>query len=431
MAKTTVWTGNAQPVQQVVTWTLSGTWTADDIITFEINDQQVSVPAGDTVIATIVVTLSAALVASTLDEFTVITWTDDGVDTITGTAVVGGVPFVCESSTSDAAALIEGTDAADPGTEVTACDGPNYFGTVGNWSNGLPVSTDTIIFSESDINCTQDLDQTAITSGNLIVNASYTGEIGLSRYRTRTVPISVPTGGEFEYRARYLQIGVGSIRIGDGDGPGSNLILVDTGATTTSAVVNKTVARTDGKQSFRLKGSDITIAVNRGSVGIASEPGDTATITGEVNVSKVTKLNDSNVMIGSGATLSSAVLNVTAGKLLVQSSFATANVSGTGELTVIGSATGTTVNSIDGGRVFWNSSGTCTTAKAATKGGFDFIRHNISKTFTNISVYAGAVWIDPMGTVTDTNGFDFVECHQGDCHIWKPKPNRTWTSSVI
>ena len=316
----------------------------------------------------------------------------------------------------------QGTAGADTFTDalVTAATGPNHWDDADNWTEGtIPGAADVVEISNSSVDILYGLDQSAVTIGSMWIHQSYTGKIGLPR--TNALLYS-------EYRGNYLQVICPNIEIGQGAGGGSGRIKLDNGSAQTALeVLNTGEPVESGVEAVLWKCTHVssTVNVNKGSVGIAIFSGEAATVS-VLQVGYVeNQSSDSAVRCGDGATLTT--INQSGGVLVTQSAITTHTMTG-GELKHL-TSTITTLN-IDAGSVRYQSAGTLTTANIGSNGELDFRRDMRTRTVTNTNMHEKSKYYDPFGTVTNTNGFDFVRCTPADC-VWDIKPNQTWTASAI
>lgn len=430
---TVVWQGSVRSVAQVTTWTFAGTWENDDIVIVAIGSKSISMVTGTTVVNTIVANLATLLNAVTDAEYSAITWSaNSGV--LTGTADQPGVPFVVTISTTESgggaadAQTING-GASSAGTTTTAASGPNFANIAGNWVGGsLPADGDTVVFSGSNVDVLYGLDLNAVTPAAIFIDSTYTGRIGLPQYNTQG-------GVSFaEYRDRYLKFCNSgdatntSVVIGAGNGPGSGRINLDCGTGQATVLVKRTAPSSDPNlPAFKFLGSHASnsVTVQRGTVGVAFEGGSTATVA-VLNVGFISnELGDSIVSCGTGVTLTT--INVSGGLLTTRSAITTLNITGGVVEHLSGAVTNLTVEQ---GTVSYQSSGTVTNLKVGDGGVFDCRASMAGRTVTNLELYSGARWHDPSGTVTATNGYDFIRCTPAEVN-WDVVPHRTWTPSSI
>lgn len=430
---TVVWKGAVRAVAQVTDWVFGGTWETSDVITVTIGSKSVSTTAGSATIATLLSSLATTLNAVTDPEFSSITWSANST-TLTGTADTAGVPFTATIATTETgggaadAQTIDGTTSST-GTNSTACTGPNFANVAGNWVGGsLPVDSDTVIFADSSVDVLYGLDLNGVTPAAIYIDSTYTGRIGLPVYNTTA-------GATYhEYRDRYLKFCNSgdatntAIYIGQGNGPGSGRINLDCGTGQTTVLVQRTAPSSDTNQpAFKFKGTHASNAmtVQRGTVGIAFESGNTSTVA-TLNVGYISnQLGDAVVQCGTGTTLTT--VNVSGGSLTTRSAITTLTVTG-GQVEHLAGAV--TTLTVEQGTVNYQSTGTVTNLKVGDGGNFDCRASMSSRTVTNLELYSGAEYHDPAGTVTATNGFDFVRCSPSEV-VWDVVPHRTWTPTSI
>jgi hypothetical protein len=85
-----------------------------------------------------------------------------------------------------------------------------------------------------------------------------------------------------------------------------------------------------------------------------------------------------------------------------------------GTLTMLESATCGTLLQVDGGTVDWRSNGTITAATVGNGGTITFAVDIRPRTVTNVTLNAGAAWLDPARTVTYTNPMTLNRCAIAD-----------------
>lgn len=183
-------------------------------------------------------------------------WTVEFTGTLAGTNV-GDI-------TADATNLVGASSESVTITNITTPTGPFHWDNADNWSGGaVPVDGDTVIFEHNENPVLYGLDQSDVTLTLLIIRASYTGQIGLP---------PVNEAGYIEYRDRYLQIGATAVRIGEGEGTGSDRINIDFGSVQTDITVHNSATPAGvGQYAVNLKGTHASNAlrVYQGSVGVA------------------------------------------------------------------------------------------------------------------------------------------------------------------
>lgn len=271
-----------------------------------------------------------------------------------------------------------GTDTGNEGDINTAA----------NWSpSGVPEAADTVIFQDS----TQDADTglatlAAIALAAVHIKKSYTGTIGDA------------SDTFFQFLCSTLDVGA---QDGPGTQSGSGKLLLDIGTTAAAVTVWDTGSTSDaGKPALRLKAANAatTVEIKKGLVGIASEPGETATVA-TINGGYVANpSSDVRAWIGSGVTLTT--LSQDGGEIVLGCAATTVTVAA-GVLTTRGSGAITTLN-VYGGVAYPESSGEITTANC--KGGTtDFTRDKTARTLTSLIPQKGALvkYISTVLTITN------------------------------
>lgn len=428
---TRTWIGGAAATAQVTDWVFGGTWEATDVVNVTIGTRTVSVVAGSITITTIVDTVFAALNASTLPEFEEITWSRSS-NSLRGTADTAGVPFSATVSTTETGGgaadsqTIDGTTTST-GTNSTACTGPNHANNAQNWSGAaLPVNSDTIVFSDSDVDCSYGLDGlTSLTGVTLKQFKSFTGQLGLPPYNA--------AGNYAEYRDRYLELTGGTGELGIGDGPSSPRFMVDFQATAFTVICYDSGPPDQGEEvATFLKGTHTSnvLTVNKGRVGLAVYPGEASALA-TLNVGfREDPAGDSFVVCGAGVTALTTI-NQSGGTARTETNSTTLNMTD-GEHIRRGTSTLTTLN-LDNGAVRYNSSGTLSTANVGSGGVLDMRQDSRTVTITQLNLYEQGAFHDPAGRATLTgNGVDFIRCAPGDRNVtFEVKPHQTWTPSAI
>ncbi len=399
------WLGRAQAIAQVDTVTMSGAgnWVTGDTITLTINQKSLVVTVGASVTdADVAITVKEAwededftdTTASKtpadggqdIVEFAQITATVSG-DVVTLTRDTPGDPFVLTVTES-----VSGDETATEAT-ATAATGPNFYDNADNWTlAAAPIATNDVFVDDSSISILHGLGQSGVALASFTVARNYTGTIGLPKQNV---------GGYVEYRADYLAIDATTISIGNGEGSGSSQIKIDSGSTQTAITIESTGSPPFGLEAFIWKGTHVnsTLEVIEGTVGTAVFGGEVAQFltllntAGTVRLSQRTTVtnvtNESGDVSLNGTFLPSAAVRNSSGTILI---------SGLSNLDAL---------TIDGGTVDWRSTGTITTANigGAQRGAsLDFSNDNSARIITNCNLNLNGRIIDPLQTVTYTNG---------------------------
>lgn len=409
------WVGAAQPIAQVETITIGGTYSAGEDITVTINNKSINLIIGATTTTAQIATeltsawnndentaLGTDYIASergpNIPEFAEITAAASG-STVVLTGDTKGKPFTVTVAENSASGTI-GT------ATTTAATGPNHWNNIYNWDTGaVPVSTDDVFFDNSNISVLYGLAQSAVTLTSLNIAASYTGDIGLPKINSDSTEY-------VEYRADYLAISATTLNIGLGSGTGSSRIKINLGSNASTINVFGTGSSAESNlQTVLLKGTHVDNALNarsNSSIGLAVFGGETAVIAG-ADVS-----GSGEVFFGEGVTLTTLEMN--GFDVTVNNGMTTANQFG-GNLTVEAGAV-TTLN-CRGGTAVYNSIGTLGTALVADTGFLDFSQDPRAKTVTNpVELYGPNSRIaDPESTVSNLR-VDFNESAESSQVSW-------------
>lgn len=381
--------GDAPAVAQVQEFQITGAGTAGDEVTVPISNKSVVAVVPATPTATTVATaVAAALAASEEPEFQEVVWTSDA-DYVVGTADDPGQPFEIGTIT------VSGTVTVGAVTETVASRGPHHWDDPNNWSLALvPISTHDVDFQDCAVDVKFGLAQSGVTLASLNFHSTYTGSVGLAPQE----------GSYYQYRPTELTIGATAVTIGAGDGSGSPMIRLNTGAVQTAInVMGTSTAGLQGQPALWWRGTHAanTLTVTRGAVGLAYSYGDAATLA-TLFVGSRGGSTDALVYAGEGLTL--GALTQTSGTLACEGTCTTITLDG-GTLTMTGAAIAVTTLSARGGTFNFDGLGTVTTAEFGTGALLDLSRDpRAGKVFTNITMYAKSGIKDPNKSGTFTNG---------------------------
>lgn len=276
-------------------------------------------------------------------------------------------------------------------TDVVSPTGPNWYTEANNWTGGaVPSSADTIIFEDNAVDCKYGMLPGSIPASMTIkVLGSYTGKIGLPEWNE---------SGYQEYRDKRLRIGdtagTVTINVGQGDGDGSTRLRFNTGAAATTIDVWKTdQSDIDTTRAFDWIGSGTnTVRVHDGQFAVAPYDAETAAIA------TLTISENADVFVGPGATVTAIT---TAGDLLTRAPLQTSLTITNGTTESYGSLNSCTIVQTGG---TWEShnSGTAT-AVTVGPGDIDCSDDYTPKTFTTLTIKAGADISDPNKIITATS----------------------------
>lgn len=390
------WCGRGDPVSQVTTMTVGGTYADGQTYYVTINTRTVSYTSvtADASNSDAATGLQAALAASTYPEFREVTWTVSGA-VVTGTAATPGKPFTAAATPS---ATGTGTlTAATP----TASSGPNYWDVADNWVEGVvPTDGDDVTIDEGP-SILYGLDASSDTLNSLRIGPNFpaSSEIGLPN---QTAPQN-PAGGYVEYRDRKLKVGATTVRI---DTVSRRVRLdLDTDATTVTVDGTGTAANA-GEAALDIVGVNAgsVLRVNGGEVWVAAGAGDAATFP-TVAVSDGGS-SPARVRLGRGLTMTT--LTQSAGDVTLECAATTVTKTG-GRLNRCESGAVTTLRN-RGGVVEDEGTGTITALYNSAEYRF---RGQAAVTVTDCTAYKDSVTDDPNGRVTWTNPVQLFECHPG------------------
>lgn len=408
-----VWRGTAAGIQQVDTATVSGTWTAGDEAYLEINGSRLVVTIGAaTTVADVAEAVTAAINATSK--------TDSVVGTETRNFGGQELPELSEVTASNTATevVLEGNTAGVPftatwpapstassgtisGAATTAATGPNHFDNEDNWSTGaVPVTGDEIVFQDSAVDCLYGLEQFSVTNCTLQFDSSFTGRLGLSPKNPNNYD---------EYRTRHLQVipttAARGLVVGGGPGNGSPRLNIDPSTTAIQAVINFTSTAESGAKAAvdLINMAGATIAVRQGSVSLAAMASNEASVATLEMTYNTQVATDALVYVGTKGRVDN--INKTGGELrFVNTDGGTVAscVSRAGIVEFHGKM-GVTFLDVQGGRMYWKSTGTLESPKVGGAGVLDFSQDADLKTVTNpIERYSNNSRIlDPNKVVTN------------------------------
>lgn len=267
-----------------------------------------------------------------------------------------------------------------------------------NWSAGAaPTTGDALVFKNSSIGVDY-YDASAITLGSVRFDSDYTG----------LVPYDISTNSYFKLTVPHLIVGMAP---GVSAGTGSGRLALNLGSVASTVDVFSTsqVATDANLMPLRLLGTALTLNVLGGSVSVAMDEFETATIA-------ALTLSGGTVLLGKNCLCTSLTLG--AGTVSTLGTIPTATVE-SGTLSFNGAVTVTTLT-INGGTCAPNAAGTIGTL--ALKGTLDLSTGTGTLTITNpVTLYAGAVIRDPLGRLATSTQFVLSGCSWQDVtYIGKP-----------
>lgn len=385
------WVGAAQPIADVWSLVVGGTWVAGETLTITVGLQSIVITIGATV-------TTASIATAIVEAWNGDAATGDAVPSVLGstvpqmseaTASIGATAstVLFKMNTAGVPIIITVGETSASGTltltNPTVATGPNFWSNANNWSTGaVPVNGDTVYIDNSAVDILYGLAQSGVTLAAMYVANSFAATIGLPERNA---------GGYEEYRAEYLSIGATILQVGSGPGTGSGRIKIDAGSVQTALTVFATGSGLDADvPALVWKGTNASNAmvVNGGSVGVAVFGSDVATVATLVKAG-------GDVQFGAGVTLSGA-LTQTGGALTINSAVAT-SLTQLGGQTVINGTGAVAQLTMTGGQVVYNTSGTL--GGATVVGGdatLDFSGNAVATAVTNpIDVFQNGQLLDP------------------------------------
>lgn len=391
---TNVWRGDAPVVAQVNIVTPASVGITNTF-TLAVNGKNITYVAATTTVAEITAGLVAAIASTQIPEFLEIVAVDNSTS-LTLTARTAGIPFVQTSSATGGTATL--TTAL-----TTASSGANDWATVTNWSlNALPATGDTVYLTRTSSSILYSLPQSGVTLAALLIDSTFTGQVGLQRFNP---------SGYYEYRPTYLQIGVTALTVGGGTGSGSGRLKIDLGAAAcTVQIIGTGTTVEQGMPALVLKGTNAANTLNalQGDVGVAVESGDVSTLSAVRIGYQTSRSSDVTMSLGAGCTLTTIAQN--GGLLTYASNVTTHSITGGGSAVVLGA---TNIASLDIERassVSYQGTGTLTAVAVGSRCSLTFSQDPRARTITNLTLDSSCSFSDGAKTVTFTNPFLIQRC---------------------
>jgi hypothetical protein len=284
-----IWTGNSVAIKQKSTWVRTGS-TTSGTLRLRATGEDGSVTS---VITAVTTAQNSSIVIANLTS----NWNNTGApvvqrvvatgtsDTLTLEAREAGVPFTVATNVT---AINFGT-STNPSTSNS---GPNDAADKFNWQGEVvPVTSDDITIPAGTPSILYNLDQfqrvdsiTAVTTSSwksLIVEDGYSGTIGGTD--DAYFSISLRSGGSFIFA-------------------GTGQAWINIGRSIVKPQIDNTYSPGTGEYGLNLKCTSLVdLYVNKGNVGVGTDPGDTTTRVTNIHVSYKTNVSsDANVTLGRG-----------------------------------------------------------------------------------------------------------------------------------
>lgn len=421
--------GSAPKVAQVTSFVFAGTWEATDVINITIGSKTLSVVAGSTTVATVVLNVLTAWNAldtpdpTAYPEFNEITASQNS-GTLILTSDTLGKPFSVSITTTETgggaadAQTIDG-GATSTGTNTVTNSGPNVVSLASNWEGGVaPVDGDDVIFDSGNVDVLYDLNQNGVTPASILIDRGYTGKIGLPATNE-----DVQNTPYHEYRETYLRYGTSgdATNIAVTIRGGGRRIKYSAGSSQATFRVDGTGTREDdGIPCCLLKGTHASNAlhVSKGDVGFAFFGGETGTLVTLNESFQTNQDGDSQVMLGAGVTLTAPAIVQSGGTLETNSAITSTSsvVIYGGTFTHQGTGGIAAGLAVRGGTCIYNSNGTLGGNTVISGGGhLDFSRDLRSKTVSNaVNIYGETSKFSDPNKVTGAIVLDLEESVNSD-----------------
>lgn len=214
-----------------------------------------------------------------------------------------------------------------------------------------------------DITTSSAFDQSAVAIEDFIIEAGYTGTIGVA-----------PTSGS---PAAYLRIDPNKL-----EDHGSGQVFLDIGSANITCVINNGAAVDDGEYGVSLRGTNIALIDYRtGILGVAPRPGELSTVTLLIGAPDAT----GSITFGKGVTSSGVTLH---GGILYSHCTLAALTNYAGIVHLLEASTGGTISQW-GGEFHWGSTGNITTFNL--RGGLlNELAGNATRTLSTVNKYRGS-----------------------------------------
>lgn len=319
---------------------------------------------------------------------------------LTGTS---GIPITVTAAATTGTATV---------TTPTAASGPNFWNVAANWLAGsMPSAGDTVVVSNSGVDILYGLTDTT-NYAIVIVEASYTGAIGLPATNTLGYP---------EYRTRYLTLGTGSainVQIGYGIGNFGQRLYLDVQGSNVTLTVYGSSSNAFNGYPVQIIGmaSGSTVNIYGGSVQLDSA--STSTVSTLNVLEEAGTQSRPNVRVTDKVT-ATTILCV-GGVLLVEGPMTTLTARDSARVSVAKASAAANVKVSNRAQIDWESSGGITTKATVEPAGIlNFGNVGTTKTVAACDLYTGGVLRDPNGKVTWTAGIVLIGCRIGDVTVDK------------
>ena len=368
------WSGNqvARPVQYLVTVTasvVSGTLTAT------INSKTETYTCLTTDSATEAQGAIQAFSASPIPEFRLVTWSVSGA-VMSAVGPVDGRPVTITWGSAG------GTTTSGGGAPTTANTSPNNYADTANWVGGvLPANGDRAVFQGNLASALYGLTANTANTVTLLIEASYTGSIGLAAVN----PLGFP-----EYLPTRLALAGTALTV-NANGQSVYRVLSTAGSAVTVVFRGETSALT-----FDLTGLPASSVLRQSGGGIIVSPdiGETSAL------GTITSTGDFNFRANVGLTITTG--SFYGGNAVLAGPYTTLNIDNGAAVVTTAASAGTTTTVLSGS-LSWNSTGALGTVLIGATGQADLSPAPSTVSITAQTLREGATWSDPNKAATGYN----------------------------
>jgi len=278
--------------------------------------------------------------------------------------------------------------------------------TTGNWSTGAaPVNGDVVFLTNNQTLITGGLNNATVKLTTLNMVMDFTGRLGSNAASGNT----------------YLQIAAttGNIGIPPAGGAvvnGSSLFNWNAGTSSTviNVLTSSNSGSAQGQSPIKLLGSALTVNLMGGNISIAALPTENATVS-SLNVIASGQGVSPQAYLGPGCNL--GTLTLTGGYVVSNSQqlVTSAIISGNNVRFVHQGTGGFNSLTIDNGGVTYNGSGSVNSLSLT--GSIDLSGGGGTVVFGSVTLYAGAVFYDPLGRATFNTTPTLVNCTRANVSL--------------
>jgi hypothetical protein len=294
---------------------------------------------------------------------------------------------------------------------IAAATGPEHADNTANWGGSLPQNGDTLVFRDTSRSLRWALDTfAAMTFVAVYVYRSFQGKIGNPDFNRES--LDAPFA---EYRGTKLECGITALEVGLGSGEGSSMIRLDLADVQSAIKVHSTGTAEGEYGALQIVGSGAssTLSVTSGSVDVAWQQGETATLVAIDTTYEDAPESDVVLRCGSGCTLTDVRQH--GGANTIRSATTTVALYA-GSLRV-DSGAHALIELANSSILDYRSTGTLSEVSAGSGDVLDFSANPAGCTVSACSLRKGAQILDPSGGVTWSTGIILDGCGLQDVTI--------------